>query len=356
MHNKIKLTQIEGRGFGGMIDARGSQQQFFDQAFATPSLLPDMFDQSGGLLLVKGLERIAVEPECLVRMSHLFGSEVENYLNTPTPRNMIHEDVSEVLIISNLPPCDRQPPPRPSPVTTDSGRLPVQFPHRLNWHTDQSFRRPPPDLSLFYGVITTPHGQGQTLFADGYAAYEELPDQLKQQIEGLSGLHALLGTGRTEKSILDGIEPMKLLPHQTSQQQPLVRIHPVTGKPALYLCERTQMDWLDGPIVGMQPGPGGEGAKLLYQLMSHYTDAKYVYAHEWDDGDLVVYDNRCLVHCATWFDAKKHDRLMWRTTVMGNPGAEYEGEARSWIPQQGQDLLEGLGDGRWENLTHKNVN
>jgi len=48
-------------------------------------------------------------------------------------------------------------------------------------------------------------------------------------------------------------------------------------------------------------------------------------------GDLVIYDNRTLIHAATWFDAEQHQRLMWRTTVSGNPGAEYAGEAKSWI-------------------------
>ena len=58
---------------------------------------------------------------------------------------------------------------------------------------------------------------------------------------------------------------------------------------------------------------------------------KFVYAHEWDEGDLVIYDNRTTLHAATWFDAEKHGRLMWRTTISGNPGAEYEGERKSWL-------------------------
>ena len=53
--------------------------------------------------------------------------------------------------------------------------------------------------------------------------------------------------------------------------------------------------------------------------------------HEWTPGDLVVWDNRCLVHAATWFDADKEARVMWRTTVSGNPAAAYAGERKSWI-------------------------
>ncbi|MFC7542956.1 TauD/TfdA family dioxygenase [Siccirubricoccus deserti] len=58
---------------------------------------------------------------------------------------------------------------------------------------------------------------------------------------------------------------------------------------------------------------------------------RIVYVHEWTRGDLVVWDNRCTVHAATWFDAARERRLMWRTTVSGNPGAAYAGERKSWI-------------------------
>ena len=55
--------------------------------------------------------------------------------------------------------------------------------------------------------------------------------------------------------------------------------------------------------------------------MAHTTQPRFVYVHEWTRGDLVVWDNRCLIHAATWFDADNLQRLMWRTTVSGNPGA-----------------------------------
>jgi taurine dioxygenase len=66
--------------------------------------------------------------------------------------------------------------------------------------------------------------------------------------------------------------------------------------------------------------------------MAHFTQPRFTYVHEWEPGDLVIYDNRTMVHAATWFDADKHQRLMWRTTVRGNPGDTYAGETASWIP------------------------
>jgi taurine dioxygenase len=274
---------------------------------------------------------MAGDPGLLLRVSRLFGPEVENYRETLTPAHMVHPDVPEIFLVSNTPPALRAPPARPSPPLTEDGRLPVQFPHRRGWHTDQSYRRPPPDISLFLAVLPVPQGQGQTLFADCAAAYDALPEELRSQVEKLEGLHVQSSSGRSRPAVLAGETPKPLRPHERAQRQPVVRDHPVTGRRALYLCEYGQMDWVDGPFIGLEPGPHGAGAALLDALMRHVTERRFVYVHEWSAGDLVIWDNRCLVHAATWFDADREARVMWRTTVSGNPGAAYAGEMKSWI-------------------------
>ncbi len=85
---------------------------------------------------------------------------------------------------------------QPDPPLTAAGKLPVQYPHRTGWHTDQSYRRPPPDVSLFYAVTPVARERGQTIFASGHLAYEALPPDLKAKVETLEGLHAQLGSGR----------------------------------------------------------------------------------------------------------------------------------------------------------------
>lgn len=65
--------------------------------------------------------------------------------------------------------------------------------------------------------------------------------------------------------------------------------------------------------------------------MSHLTQREFLYVHEWSMGDLIVWDNRRLVHAGTWFDTATQSRVMWRTTVSGNPGPLYAGEHKSWI-------------------------
>jgi taurine dioxygenase len=323
---------LPGASFGGQVltDHR-SAHDFVQAAEADPAALPRALAESGGLLLIKGMGAMAGDPALLLRLSRIFGPEVENYRYTATPRNMVHATVPEIFIVSNTPPVGRQPPALPDPPLTAEGRFPTQFPHRRGWHTDQSYRRPPPDISLFLAVLPVRKDQGQTLFADGAAAYDALPPEMKTRIDGLEGLHASSTNGRSYPAVRAGEIPRPLLPHQAPQRQPVVRVHPVTGRRALYLCEYGQMDWVDGPFIGLQPGPDGDGAALLHLLMAHLTQRDFVYVHEWDPGDLVVWDNRSLVHAASWFDADNEARIMWRTTVSGNPGVSYAGEAKSWI-------------------------
>jgi taurine dioxygenase len=296
-----------------------------------PDGLPAVLAEANGLMLIPGLQEIARHPELLVALSRKFGTEVEDYRHTLTASTSVHVTVPEIFLVSNMAPVNRAPPRRPDPPLTSDGRLPVQYPHRRGWHTDQSYRRPPPDISLFYAVNPVARERGQTLFADGTAAYAALPPSLKAKVDSLDGLHCQPGTGRTREAVLAGRAAGQQPALARSQRQPVVRAHPVTGRRALYLCEWGQMDWVDGPFVGLEPGPHGEGAALLDELMAHYTRPEFVYVHEWTEGDLVVWDNRCLVHAATWYDGEREQRMMWRTTVRGNPGAIYDGEKRSWV-------------------------
>ncbi len=334
MSNRFELIRpLRNANFGGLLrlPGGGSARDILHAAEAEPDALTRALAESSGLLLLQSLDEITDDPALLVQLSRAFGTEVEDYRRNLTPLNMVHETVPEIFIVSNVPPVNRQPPRRPDPPLTDDGKLPTRFPHRRGWHTDQSYRRPPPDISLFYGVSPVRRDRGQTLFADGTAAYEALAPDLRALVDRLEGIHVSLSAKRSRDEVLAGVAPRPLGPHEQPQRQPVVRVHPVTGKRALYLCEYGQMDWVDGPFAGMQPGPHGDGAVLLAELMAHLTRREFLYVHEWTRGDLIVWDNRCLVHAATWFDAETEQRVMWRTTVSGNPGAIYAGERKSWI-------------------------
>lgn len=325
----LTVGPLPGATFGGLIRVTDAAA-FVAAVEREPERLPATIDAGHGLLVLTGMNAISDDPGLLLRLSCPFGREVENYRETTSRLNMVHPDVPQIFIVSNLPPVSFPPPDPPDPPFLPDGGLPVSFPHRRGWHTDQSFRRPPPDISLFYAHVPAPRDQGQTLYADGVASWETLPEDLKARVESLQALHVAPYRGYGEDEVRAGKVPQSLGPRDGPQPQPIVRTHPVTGRKALYLCEQEQLDWINGPVVGLEPGVDGEGARLIYALMAHYTRPEFVYVHAWDAGDIVIYDNRCTIHTATWFDAERHGRVMWRTTLWGNPGAAYEGERRSW--------------------------
>src|SRR5271170_5460397 len=225
---------LPGATFGGIVSLKGGGDAHAVLAAAekSPEFLAQALAECEGLMVIKGLHAIADDPALLVRLSELFGPEVEDYRRTLTRAEAIHTGVPEIMLVSNIPPTSRKPPAMPDPPLTADGKLPLQYPHRKGWHTDQSYRRPPPDISLFFAVVPAPQGQGQTLFANGAAAYDALPPALKQKIDGLEGLHVRLFTGRSRDAVLAGAPARPLAPHERSQQQPVARIHPVTGRKA----------------------------------------------------------------------------------------------------------------------------
>ena len=339
--NGFCFRSLSSAGFGAVLEFESDDVDrvlaiFRDHA---ESIL-NHFYAARGLMVVKGLQGIRGDPQALVELSRHFGPEVENYHQTLTSPRFFHDSVEEILILSNASPCNHPPPPRPA--GQDSTHLPTRFPAQINWHTDQSYRRPPPDITLLLAIELPPRDQGQTLFADCVAALSALAPKRQKMLDGLQGIHAPSWIGRSREAVEMGERPLDLLPHQSPQQQPLVRKHPLSGEKSLYICEEKQMDFVDGPIAGLESGPQGAGAKLLRELLRHATRDEFVYVHEWEPGDLVIADNRNLLHCATWYDAAQYTRLMWRTTVMGNPGEEYAGEEKTWIPRDGSEVMAGM--------------
>jgi taurine dioxygenase len=336
-----RFSRFADAGFGGMLEFDSADLEVIvDTCKRHSAAILAHFYAARGLMVVKGLQALRQQPQVLVELSHLFGPEVEDYHQTLTSPRFFHDSVNEILILGNAEPCNHPPPPKP--LNWDLKRLPTRFPDQVNWHTDQSYRRPPPDITLLFAVEIPPRNQGQALFADCTAAYAALDPVRQTELQALQGVHAPSWIGRSRSAVESGETPLALLPHQQPQRQPLVRRHPVTAAQSLYICEEKQMDYVDGPIVGLKTGPAGAGAKLLRELLTHATRDEFVYVHEWEAGDLLIGDNRNLLHCATWYDADASTRLLWRTTVMGNPGAEYVDAAKSWIPRDGSDLMAGM--------------
>ncbi len=177
------------------------------------------------------------------------------------------------------------------------------------WHTDISYKAKPPMGSLLYSLEVPPEG-GDTLYADMYAAYDALSDAMKENLEGLRAVHGYearfsrMGEGGKRPKL--SAEQLAEVPEVT---HPIVRTHPESGRKALYVNE--------GFTLGVEGLPLDEGRDLLDALNAHATQPQFIYAHHWRAGDLVFWDNRATMHCATDYDTR-YARTMHRTTIQGD--------------------------------------
>jgi taurine dioxygenase len=175
------------------------------------------------------------------------------------------------------------------------------------FHTDYSYLDVPARATLLYS-IEVPKKGGDTLFADQYAAYDELPHFLKRQVEGLVALHHygnrddLETTSRTVASVLSEEQERKM----AWVRHPVVRAHPVTGRKALYA--------VSGSSFGIEGMPCDEAVELLDELKRHATQQKFQLRLKYGVGDVVIWDNASLLHSATLTDADDA-RTLWRITI-----------------------------------------
>jgi taurine dioxygenase len=175
------------------------------------------------------------------------------------------------------------------------------------FHTDYSYLEIPARATLLYS-IEVPRKGGDTLFADQYAAYEDLPRSRKTKLENLVALHHygnrddLDKSSRTVASVLTGDQERRM----AWVRHPVVRPHPVTGRKALYA--------VSGSSFGIEGMPENEALDLLDELRDHATQEKYRLRLKYGVGDVVIWDNASLLHSATLTDPAD-PRTLWRITV-----------------------------------------
>ena len=169
------------------------------------------------------------------------------------------------------------------------------------FHTDSSFHRLPTKWSLLLGHVIPPVG-GDTHFIDARAVYDELPEETKERVEGLEVVHDFW-RGR-ELAGATGItdEMRQSMPPVT---HPLVRILP-SGRKSLYI---------GGHASGIVGWPEEEALRFLGELYDFATQDKFIYAHKWRQGDLLIWDNRCTLHRATPLETDEYKRDVRRATV-----------------------------------------
>jgi taurine dioxygenase len=173
------------------------------------------------------------------------------------------------------------------------------------WHTDMSYNDTPPSAALLYAIEVTKEG-GLTGFLNMYEAYESLPADLKAIVEHSEIKHdsSRNSAGHLRKGFAEVSDPRDA----PGAIHPAVRRHPVTGRRALFLGRRPF-----SYVVGL---PLQESEDLLDRLWAHTTQTGDAWFQTWSVGDLMIWDNRCVMHKRTAFDDAER-RLLHRTQVKG---------------------------------------
>ncbi|MGE4044518.1 MAG: TauD/TfdA dioxygenase family protein [Acetobacteraceae bacterium] len=267
---------------------------------------------------VRGFDmRAAIDAET----AHAFETAIDRYAVLVFPAQQV-DDAQQLAFTANFGPPDIG---RKKAVKSADSRIPAEMidlsnldengyvidPHHRRvlsllgtrlWHSDSSYQRPAAKYSMLRAVTVPPWG-GETEFADCRAAWDALPAMLRAEAEERFAEHwvhhsrSTLGWEPTEEEIRGAMPPVRW---------PLVRVHPGSGRRTLYIGAHARR------VIGM-PLPAGR--ILLRDLLEHATQAAFVYRHAWRPGDLVLWDNRAVMHRGCRYDLSQV-RDMRRTTVL----------------------------------------
>jgi len=178
------------------------------------------------------------------------------------------------------------------------------------WHTDSSYMPLAAKVSILSAQVVPEEG-GETEVADMRAAYDELSDSMKDRVSGLDAYHSLY---QSQAKIGYNIETGAGYGYHTkgAPLRPLVKTHPITGRKSLFIGRHAY------EIPGMEQE---EGQKLLDELVTFACQPPRIYTHRWQPGDVLMWDNRCVLHRARPYDFSEI-RVLRHTRVAGDPKSE----------------------------------
>ena len=215
--------------------------------------------------------------------------------------NVLHVQHPEIMVVSNI---------------KQEGKYIGSYDAGVFWHTDGAYLANPHAISALRALqVPEVDGRvlGDTQFASVSAAYEALPQTMKQRLDGLQALQSILH--RLQQTVASGIkkdyaEGVKADPQAV---HPLVRVHPVNGRKCLYVTEG-----YTARILGV---PEDESRDLIKELTAHCVKPEFIYVHHWRKHDLVMWDDCATQHKATFDYPETTPRLMHRTTVVSEVAA-----------------------------------
>ena len=253
------------------------------------------------LLIFRGQ---TLTPECHIEFSRHFG-DLEIH---PNPKHL-HREFPVLLNLTNR--------------LGENGEALGLKDGGSDWHSDLSYMRVPSKGSLLY-ALAVPEIGGDTEWANMYTAYETLPEAAKAQIADLRAIHQFDHNANPRlhppEGVIAGQEGTGSIWDKKSDAtkartpnvpHPIVRRHPDTGRKALFVNRRF--------TIAIEDMDADEGESLLLELFDHCEQPQFVYRHKWRVGDLLMWDNRCLIHVACGGFSLPEIRQMYRTTLIGSP-------------------------------------
>lgn len=243
---------------------------------------------------------VAIRDQTLTPRQQAAFSRQLGPLETQDRKTYCHPDDPDILVLSN-----EIRPDGTAVGIVDAGDY---------WHSDSSHIEEPCRATVLYAV-RNPQTGGDTEFCNMYQVYDALPDDLRRRIEGRNGIHHISKTRNPRVSVstarTDAVAYYKEREKATREVlQPMVRTHPETGRQALYASPRF--------TIGIADMPDAEAQPLLDRLFAIMLEPRFHYRHKWHDGDLVIWDNRCLNHQACGGYSLPDIRRMHRTTIRGD--------------------------------------
>jgi taurine dioxygenase len=264
---------------------------------------------------ISGIDlRVPLEKATKAILQHIWGEHLVMIF-----RGQVLSDADLLRFSSHFGECDRAPvgdaslnrdiPPEITVISNvkENGK-PIGFlgTGELIWHTDMSYNPEPAIASGLFALDVTKGAGGETSYLNMYAAFDALPPALLKRIKDRAAIHdssyTSAGTLRTGMPLVVDISKAPGAHHR------LLRTHPATGRTALFLGRRP-----NAYILGL---PVEESEALLDEIWAHTMQDRFVYTHRWEKGDLVFWDNRCVMHRREAFDDSER-RIMHRTQLKG---------------------------------------
>ena len=171
-------------------------------------------------------------------------------------------------------------------------------PITVTWHADFTYAKQPPAISLLLARVIPPYG-GDTMFSNGYLAYENLSSGMRATLDGMRAVHYA-----TQLAIDSGMPEDEIV-----NSHPVVCTHPETGRRALFVNDNYTRHFDGWSQEDSQP--------LLDHLYAQFARFEYTWRHQWQEGDLLIWDNRCVQHAVVG-DTQGQERVLHRTTIAGD--------------------------------------